>query len=81
MFWAVTGGGVKLRFMSSCPTAGANRLAIEASWSGHEAFFVIAKDTCLTIPSEEVAKQYHGEVPSKGDLSGFKRFFSCVKAK
>lgn len=60
--------------------ARANRLALEATWTGHHVFFITAKDTTMDVPSLELAWTCHPDVPVKGDLSGFNSFFYCQKA-
>ena len=60
--------------------ARANRLAIEARWTGHEVFFLTAADTDCDTPSRDLAERHHPEVPIRGDLSGCKSFFDCAKA-
>ncbi len=61
--------------------ARACRLAIEADFKGHEAFFIIAADTNSRTPSLELAERFYPDVPITGDLSGFNSFFNCEKAK
>ena len=58
----------------------ANRLAIEATWTGHQAFFITARDTCCEASSIELAKTFCPNVPIAGDLSGRASFFNCSKA-
>ncbi len=60
--------------------ARANRLGIEARWTGHEVFFLTAPDTRTDTPSRDLAEQHHPDVPIRGDLSGCKSFFDCAKA-
>lgn len=60
--------------------ARANRLAIEATWSGHQACFLTAKDTRFDIPSKELAEKFYPDVEICGDLSGYNSFFNCTKA-
>lgn len=61
--------------------ARACRLAIEADFKGHEAFFIIAADTSSRTPSLELAERFYPDVPITGDLAGFNSFFNCEKAK
>lgn len=62
--------------------ARACRLAIQATYTGHEVFFITAPDTgyCDT-PSRELAEQFYPEVLITGDLSEFTSFFNCAKAE
>lgn len=57
------------------------RLALEAKWTGHQAFFITAKDTRERVPSLELAKTHYPNVPITGDLSRFNSFFNCAKAQ
>jgi UDP-glucose 4-epimerase len=61
--------------------ARACRLAVEAEWKGHEAFFIIAADTTSAAPSMKLTQRFYPDVPVTGDLSGFNSFFHCAKAK
>lgn len=56
-------------------------LSLEATWTGHEAFFITAPDTTSDTPSLELAAAYLPGVPIKGDLSGHKSFFNSAKAE
>ncbi len=60
--------------------ARACELAIQASYSGHEVFFITAPRTNSTIPSMELARYAYPSVPVRGDLSGHKSFYDCSKA-
>lgn len=60
--------------------ARANRLAVEATWTGHRAFFITAQDTRVEMPSLELARSCYPNVPVRGDLSGNKGFFLCQEA-
>jgi nucleoside-diphosphate-sugar epimerase len=62
-------------------SARACQLAIEADFIGHEVFYIVAPTTCVDTPSLELAKQYHPDVPVRGDLSGCKSFFDTSKAQ
>jgi UDP-glucose 4-epimerase len=62
--------------------ARACRLALEADFRGHEAFFIIAADTARTdTPSLELARRFFPDVPVTGDLSGHASFFSSHRAE
>jgi UDP-glucose 4-epimerase len=60
--------------------ARACELAINASHTGHEVFFITAQRTCSSIPSLELARHAYPIVPIRGDLSGHKSFYDCSKA-
>lgn len=55
--------------------------SLEATFEGHEAFYIVAPDTSSETPSLELARTYFPEVPIRGDLSGHKGFFDCSKAE
>jgi nucleoside-diphosphate-sugar epimerase len=55
-------------------------LAISASFTGHEIFYIIAGHTYSAIPSLELARFAYPDVPIRGDLSGHKSFYDCSKA-
>ena len=61
--------------------ARAYRLAIEAEWEGHEAFFINAGDTTLGIPTQQALEQCYPDVPVKKKLSEYEMVIDCSKAK
>ena len=61
--------------------ARACELAVQASYCGHEAFFITAPRTLSAIPSIDLARHAYPDVPIHGDLSGHKSFFDCSKAE
>jgi nucleoside-diphosphate-sugar epimerase len=61
--------------------ARACELAVQASFCGHEAFFITAPRTSSAIPSIDLARHAYPDVPIHGDLSGHKSFFDCSKAE
>ncbi|HEY3341555.1 MAG TPA: NAD(P)-dependent oxidoreductase [Anaerolineae bacterium] len=61
--------------------ARACRLSIEASYKGHEVFYIVAPNTYSPAPSLELARQYYPQVPVVGDLSEHKAFFNTRKAE
>ena len=60
--------------------ARACELAINAKFTGHEVFFIVAGRTSSTVPSLELARHAYPDVPIRGDLSGHKSFYDCSKA-
>jgi UDP-glucose 4-epimerase len=56
-------------------------LSLTAEFKGHEAFYILARDTTSDTPSLELAAQFCPDVPIKGDLSGHNSFFSTKKAE
>ncbi|MFH1025008.1 MAG: NAD(P)-dependent oxidoreductase [Planctomycetota bacterium] len=57
------------------------RRALEASWNGHEAFFIVAADTTLVIPTEEALRRAYPGVPLRRPLAGFATPFDISKAE
>lgn len=56
-------------------------LALEDTFDGHEAFYIVARDTVHHRPSLDLAAEYLPHVPVTGDLSGRNSFFSTEKAQ
>jgi UDP-glucose 4-epimerase len=56
-------------------------LALDARFTGHEAFYIVAPDTTSDAPSLELAARHYPQVPVTGDLSGRRSFFSSAKAE
>ena len=61
--------------------ATACRLALEVDWTGHEAFFINATDTVLTVPTEEAIAAAYPGVEIRSPLPGFASAISVEKAK
>lgn len=56
-------------------------LGVEVDLGGHEAFYIVAPDTMMDIPSMELRNEHYPEVPLRHDLIGNEGFFDCGKAK
>jgi hypothetical protein len=56
-------------------------LSLTATFTGHEAFYIVAPDTTIDVPSLELAAKYYPSVPIVGDLSGNRSFFNSAKAE
>jgi UDP-glucose 4-epimerase len=56
-------------------------LSLEPRFTGHEAFYIVAPDTCSDLSSMELAREHYPAVPVTGDLSGHRSFFSSAKAE
>ncbi|MCX5495699.1 NAD-dependent epimerase/dehydratase family protein [Kaistia dalseonensis] len=56
-------------------------LALEAPFTGHEVFYIVAPDTVMDVPSRELAARFFPDVPIRGDLDGNRSFFSSAKAE
>ena len=61
--------------------ARACRLALEAEWEGHEVVFVNARDTLLSIPTQEALARAYPDVPLRSPVVGFDGIISTAKAK
>ena len=60
--------------------AGACRLALEASWRGHERFWINAADTILDLPTTEALAKWYPGVPLNAPLPGHAAVLSIAKA-
>lgn len=56
-------------------------LALDAPFRGHEAFYIVAPDTVMDVPSLDLAGRFFPDVPIRGDLSDNRAFFSSAKAE
>ncbi len=55
--------------------------ALDAPFTGHEVFYIVAPDSVMETPSLELAERFFPGLPIKGDLSGTRSFFSSAKAE
>lgn len=55
-------------------------LSLVAPFRGHEAFYIVAPESVIAIPSLELAARFYPDVPVRGDLSGRRSFFDSSKA-
>jgi nucleoside-diphosphate-sugar epimerase len=55
--------------------------SLDASFSGHEVFYIVAPDTTVDVPTVSLAQQHFPDVPVRGDLGGYKSFFDSGKAE
>jgi nucleoside-diphosphate-sugar epimerase len=56
-------------------------LSLDASFKGHEAFYIVAPDTTSDVPSRELAAKHLPEVAIRGEFAGNTSFFSSAKAE
>jgi UDP-glucose 4-epimerase len=56
-------------------------LALDASYLGHEVFYIIAPDTVMDVPTAELAARFYPDVPLRSALDGNSSFFSSAKAE
>ena len=61
--------------------ASACRLALEASWQGHERFWINAADTILDLPTTEALARWYPGVPLREPLDGHTAVLSIAKAR
>ena len=55
--------------------------SLEARFSGHEAFYIVAPDTTEETDSQALAARYYPDVKMKSMLEGRQSFFSAAKAE
>ena len=76
------GGATNLwGYVDTRDVALACRLALEAEISGHEAFYVSARNTFMKMDSAELAQRYFPEASVKSPLRGNQSLFDTSKAK
>ena len=63
------------------PAARACLMSLDAHFDSHEVFYIVAPDTNIDVPSLELCAEFFPDVPVRGDLSGYRSFFSCAKAE
>lgn len=69
-------------YTGTAAAARASLLAIEPDrFSGHEVFYITAPHTASDMPTLDLARRYHPDVPVRGDLSGHRSFFDAGKAE
>lgn len=56
-------------------------MSLNASYKGHEVFYIVSPVTMMERPTLELAARFFPNVPVRGDLSGHKSFFSSAKAE
>ena len=54
--------------------------SVDVDLGGHEAFYVVAPDTMMDVPSADLARRWFPEVPFRSEPSGTEGFFDCSKA-
>lgn len=67
-------------YTSRDATARALLLGVTAPFSGHEAFYIVAPDTMIDTPSDELHRTHYPAVPLRRSLPGNSGFFDCSKA-
>jgi nucleoside-diphosphate-sugar epimerase len=56
-------------------------LSVTASFTGHEAFYVVAAETSMDEASAALKERYFPEVPVRGELQRCQSFYSSAKAE
>jgi nucleoside-diphosphate-sugar epimerase len=56
-------------------------LSLEASFTGHEVFYIVAPDTNIDVPSQELATTFFPQVPLRQSLAGYRSLFNSEKAE
>jgi nucleoside-diphosphate-sugar epimerase len=56
-------------------------LSLTADFTGHEAFFIIAPTTMMSVPSAALKDRYWPDVPLRAELGDHGSFFSSAKAE
>jgi UDP-glucose 4-epimerase len=63
------------------PAACACLLSLEAPFVGHEAFYIVAPDTTIDLPSRDLAARFYPGVPLRGGFGQSQSFFNSTKAE
>lgn len=56
-------------------------LALTASFTGHERFYIVAPETMMELPSLELWARFYPDVPLRKALRGREGFYDCHKAE
>lgn len=55
--------------------------SLTATFSGHEAFYIVSPTTTVEVPSLDLATRHFPEIPIVGNLGGTRSFFNSAKAE
>lgn len=55
--------------------------SLEAPFTGHEAFYIVAPDTSVDVPTRELIARYFPDTPLKTEMAGRASFFNSTKAE
>ncbi|MGA1646293.1 MAG: NAD(P)-dependent oxidoreductase, partial [bacterium] len=53
----------------------------QVTWTGHEAFFIVAPETASPTDSEELIREHYPQVRVNQPMPGKHGFYSCAKAQ
>jgi UDP-glucose 4-epimerase len=56
-------------------------LALTAPYRGHEVFYIVAPDTAVDAPTDELCRRFYPDVPRRAELHGNQGLFDCAKAE
>ncbi|MEY7850611.1 NAD-dependent epimerase/dehydratase family protein [Natrarchaeobius sp. A-rgal3] len=79
--WHHTTRDVVFSYLHIDDAASIARLAAEAEFDGHEAFWAVAADTSTDVPSERLAEEYFPEAAVESPLEGHETLISVEKAE
>jgi len=68
-------------YVTAGATARACLAALTADFSGHEAFYVVAPETMMDVPSQDLKAEFYPDVPLHSELPDTAGFFDCTKAE
>ncbi|HEX7231366.1 MAG TPA: NAD(P)-dependent oxidoreductase [Candidatus Binatia bacterium] len=77
----IRGTGALWSYIDARDAARACRLAVEARFSGHQAFNICAPETFMEAPTSELLKKYFPEVKLTRPMSGRESGYDVAKAK
>jgi nucleoside-diphosphate-sugar epimerase len=77
----IRGSGALWSYIDARDAARACRLALEAKFSGHEAFNICAPETFMDTPTSELVKKYLPGVKLTRAMSGRESGYDVAKAK
>jgi len=77
----IRGTGALWTYIDARDAARACRLALEAKFSGHQAFNICAPETFMDAPTSELVKKYLPEVKLVRPISGRESGYDVAKAK
>ncbi|HLI01174.1 MAG TPA: NAD(P)-dependent oxidoreductase [Acidimicrobiales bacterium] len=55
--------------------------ALEVTWKGHQAFYIVAPDTCVDRPTADLLAKYYPEVPLSTAFEGNQALYRSTKAE
>ncbi|MCP5097067.1 MAG: NAD(P)-dependent oxidoreductase [Chloroflexi bacterium] len=55
-------------------------LSLTAQFTGHEAFYIVAPDTAVSKPSQDLIQEYYPTVPLRTEMADTSSFFDSSKA-